>query len=101
MTVVARNLARGELWRLVRCVCEKPQRISSVSFDFSSDVSVRGFFGKFHAVAMVVREEMSGPLILKPNTMEESSGLREHALMQANTKRRIILERTAHEYTNE
>src|SRR4051812_26366678 len=40
----------------------KPQRISFESFESSSVESVSGFFGKFQAVAIVVREETRGPL---------------------------------------
>src|SRR5262249_11797893 len=57
----------------------KPHRISFESFESSSVASVSGFFGISHAVAIVVREEMSGPLSFNPNTTALGSSLCEQA----------------------
>src|SRR5262245_35532174 len=40
----------------------KPQRMSADSFESSRLLSVSGFFGKSHAVTIVVRAGMSGPM---------------------------------------
>src|SRR5262245_49710056 len=73
----------------------KPHRISFESFESSSVQAVSGFFGNSQAVTIVVREEMRGPLSVKPKTSALGSSLCEQAAevpamtMQIRTNRAV------------
>ena len=75
-----------------------PHLMSCESLELSKDLSVRGFFGKYHAVIIFVAEDTSGPLSLYGDSGMSGAGLREQAAvavrvikMTASTCRIIIV----------